>query len=47
MAKAKKKRAPKSDPKLAINGTFADVIRVSVKPEKKEEKPKTPAKKKK
>jgi hypothetical protein len=49
MAKAKKKSAPKKeskpraehyDPKLSINGTFADVIGVAMKPkqEKKEEK---------
>lgn len=31
MAKAKKKRADKYDEKLAINGTFEDVIGVSVK----------------
>ncbi len=32
MAKAKKKRADKYDEKLAIKGTFEDVIGVSVKP---------------
>jgi hypothetical protein len=32
MAKAKKKRAEKYEEKLAINGTFEDVIGVSVKP---------------
>ena len=32
MAKAKKKRADKYDEKLAINGSFEDVIKVSVKP---------------
>ena len=46
MAKAKKKRAETYDPKLAIKGSFEDVIKVSVgkpperqpvsKPEKKE-----------
>jgi hypothetical protein len=45
MAKAKKKRAEKYEPKVAIKGTFADVIKVSVSPEKKEEKPKKAAKK--
>lgn len=41
MAKAKKVRAKKYDEKLAINGTFADVIKVSVQPAtKKEEEPK-------
>lgn len=30
MAKAKKKRADKYDDKLAINGSFNDVIKVSV-----------------
>jgi len=40
MAKAKKKRASKYDEKLAINGTFEDVIKVSVNyiPPKKEKK---------
>jgi len=28
--KASKPRAPKYDPKLAINGSFADVIKASV-----------------
>ena len=41
MAKAKKKRAEKYDAKLAINGSFEDVIKVSVagnpKPKPKEE----------
>ncbi|HTL09684.1 MAG TPA: hypothetical protein VL307_15535 [Chitinophagaceae bacterium] len=32
MAKAKKERAEKYDTKLAINGTFADVIKASVIP---------------
>ena len=47
MAKAKKKRADKYDDKLAINGSFADVIKVSVTPKpedklepKKVDKPK-------
>lgn len=30
MSKAKKPRAAKYDPKVAIDGTFADVIKVSV-----------------
>jgi hypothetical protein len=30
MAKEKKQRADKYDEKLAINGTFADLIKVSV-----------------
>jgi len=40
MAKAKKKRASKYDQKLAIDGTFEDVIRVSVRPAKPPEPPK-------
>lgn len=46
MAKSKKKRSEQYDPKLAINGSFEDVIRVSVgklpenQPEVKKEKPK-------
>jgi hypothetical protein len=44
MAKAKKKRADKYDNKLAINGSFDDVIKVSVTPSltqpKKVNKPK-------
>jgi hypothetical protein len=32
MAKAKKKRAKTYDEKLAINGSFEDVIKVSVQP---------------
>jgi hypothetical protein len=32
MAKAKKKRADKYDSKLAINGSFEDVIKVMVTP---------------
>jgi hypothetical protein len=43
MAKAKKKRASKYDEKLAINGSFEDVIKVSVssnpKPDPKQVKP--------
>lgn len=47
MAKAKKKRASKYDQKLAINGTFEDVIRVSVQPGKAKDEPvKKPAAKK-
>jgi hypothetical protein len=44
--KAKKKRATKYDEKLKINGSFADVIKVSVsgnstpKPKEKKEKKK-------
>jgi len=34
MAKTKKKRADKYDTKLAINGSFDDVIKVSVTPGK-------------
>lgn len=41
-----KKRASKYDKKLAIKGTFGDVIKVSVQPGKKEEKPKKQTKKK-
>lgn len=46
MAKAKKKRADKYEEKLKIHGSFADVIKVSVQPEKKQEPPKKKAKKK-
>jgi hypothetical protein len=45
MAKAAKKRASKYDEKLAIDGTFEDVIRVSIQPTPG--KPQEPAKKKK
>jgi hypothetical protein len=38
MAKAKKKRADKYDTKLAINGSFEDVIKVMVTPTKQEPK---------
>lgn len=47
MAKTPKKRATKYDQKLAIGGSFADVIKVSVQPDKPKERPKKPAKKKK
>ena len=49
MAKAKKVRAPKYDEKLAIDGTFEDLIKVSVNytPPKKEQPKKKAAKKKK
>jgi hypothetical protein len=49
MAKAKKARAAKYDKKLAIDGTFEYVIRVSVQPGPKEvpKKKKTIEKKKK
>jgi hypothetical protein len=40
MAKAKKKRADKYDTKLAIEGSFDDVIGVSVKPDEKKDKAK-------
>ncbi len=48
MAKAKKVRAPKYDPKVAIDGTFADAIKTSVNytPSKKEVPKKKAAKKK-
>jgi hypothetical protein len=47
MAKAKKKRASKYDEKLAINGSFEDVIKVMVTPTKQEpKKDKKSAKKK-
>jgi hypothetical protein len=36
MAKAKKKRADKYDTKLAINGSFEEVIKVMVTPSKSE-----------
>jgi hypothetical protein len=48
MAKAKKPRANKYDEKLAINGTFDELVKVSVNytPKEKEgAKKKTPAKK--
>jgi hypothetical protein len=41
--KAAKKRAAKYDEKLAIEGTFEDVIRVSVRPVKPPEPPKKKA----
>ena len=41
MANAKKKRAEKYDKKLAIKGSFEDVIKVSVKPNQKKTEPKT------
>ncbi len=41
MAKAKKKRANKYDNKLAITGSFEDVIKVSVTPGKPATAPKT------
>jgi hypothetical protein len=40
MAKAKKKRADKYDSKLAINGSFEDVIKVMVTPGKPATAPK-------
>jgi len=48
MAKAKKTRAAKYDSKVAIDGSFADVIQVSVNytPPKKETPKKKAAKKK-
>ena len=48
MAKAKKARAAKYDEKLAINGTFEDLIKVSVNytpPKKEQPKKKAPKKK--
>jgi hypothetical protein len=47
MAKAKKKRADKYDTKLAINGSFEDVIKVMVTPGKPEPKKEDKSKKKK
>lgn len=47
MAKPPKKRASKYEQKLAIGGTFADVIKVSVQANKPKEQPKKQAKKKK
>jgi hypothetical protein len=38
MAKAKKKRADECDNKLAIDGSFEDVIKVSVAPSRPEPK---------
>jgi hypothetical protein len=50
MAKEEKKRANKCDTKLAINGSFEDIIKVMVTPSnqelKKVEKPKETKKKK-
>jgi hypothetical protein len=48
MAKAKKARAAKYDEKLAINGTFDDLIKVSANytPPAKKKAPKKAAKKK-
>ena len=46
MAKAKKERAKKYDPKLKIKGSFEDVIKVSVTPSEKTTKPKKAVKKK-
>ncbi len=48
MAKTKKKRAEKYDEKLAINGSFEDVIKVSANytpPKRDTPKKKAPAKK--
>jgi hypothetical protein len=47
MTKAKKPRATKYDEKLSIDGSFEDVIRVSVQPGKPKEEPKKAVKKKK
>ncbi|HMG67542.1 MAG TPA: hypothetical protein VK588_07645 [Chitinophagaceae bacterium] len=47
MSKAKKTRADKYDTKLAINGTFADVIKASVIPMPKQVQPKKDKPKKK
>jgi hypothetical protein len=46
MGKPKKKRATKYDPKVSINGTFADVIKVSVQPDQGKKPAKKAAKKK-
>jgi hypothetical protein len=47
MAKAKKPRATKYDEKLAIDGTFDELVKISVNytPKEKEVKKKAPAKK--
>lgn len=48
MAKAKKPRATKYDEKLAIDGTFDELVKISVNYSPKEKEPvkkKTPAKK--
>lgn len=47
MSKEKKDRPKEYDQKVAINGTFADVIKVSVKPKAKKTATKKPAKAKK
>jgi hypothetical protein len=47
MAKAKKKRADKYDNKLAINGSFEDVIKAMFTPTKQEPKKVDKPKKKK
>lgn len=46
MAKPKKKRATQYEPKVAIKGTFADVIKVSVQPDQGKKPAKKKAKKK-
>jgi hypothetical protein len=46
MAKAKKKRAEKNDPKPTIKGSLKDVIRFSVQPPPKAITPPEPPKKK-
>lgn len=45
MAKAKKTRAKEYDEKLSIDGSFSDVIKVSVTPTEKKEPPKKKTKK--
>jgi hypothetical protein len=40
VSKKKKKRAHKYETKLAVNGTFLDVIKASLLPDLKVEKPK-------
>lgn len=47
MSKTPKKRASKYEEKVAIKGTFGDVIKVSVQPAKNQEPAKKAAKKKK
>lgn len=38
--KTKKERQPKYEPKLKVKGTFLDLVKLSVKDEKKKEKDK-------
>jgi hypothetical protein len=39
--KPKKERQPKYEPKLKVKGTFLDLVKLSIKDEKKKEKKRT------